>query len=322
MTRRTRNSTVEPTLPVSVEEAIAHLSNGSETLLNAKLAELTSLNQTELNLLTGSWATIETKRRRLIVSRLVELAEDNLELNFDAIFRYCLKDPDDEVRTQGIGGLWENEEASLIDSLIGLLEKDSSEKVQIAAATALGKYAILAECNKLGSRHAARIPQALLSVINDEDSPLELRRRALEAVAPLSLAEVKQAIAEAYESQYRRLRVSSVYAMGKSLDPDWLPVLLKEFAADDAELRCEAAVACGELEEEAAVPGLVKLVHDSDIDVQMAAIQALGKIGTDQAIARLKQCLNSDNDVVRQTAQQVLNELEARQDPLSFRLQG
>jgi len=159
---------MEPTLPVSPEDAIAHLANSSEPLLNARLTELTGLNQTELELLKGLWATIQAERRRQIVRRLVELAEDNLELNFDAIFKYCLKDRDDEVRTQAIEGLWENEEASQVELLINLLERDSSEKVQAAAALALGKFAILAEHDKLRSSYKTRLQQALLAVVIDK----------------------------------------------------------------------------------------------------------------------------------------------------------
>ena len=81
---------MEPTLPVSPEDAIAHLAS-SEPLLNARLTELTSLSQAHLEQMTELWTSIETERRRQIVSRLVEMAEDNLELNFDVIFKFLLK---------------------------------------------------------------------------------------------------------------------------------------------------------------------------------------------------------------------------------------
>ncbi|MBI2849423.1 MAG: HEAT repeat domain-containing protein [Chloroflexi bacterium] len=274
---------MEPTIPAAVKDAIAHLADSSEPLLNASLSELTSLNQAETELLKATWPDIETQRRRQIVHRLVELAEDNLELNFDSIFKYLLKDPDVEVRSQAIEGLWENEETSLIEPLINLLEKDSSEQVQSASALALGKFVLLAEHNKLRSGYRDRLQKVLLGIIDDKNRPIEVRRRALEATAPLSLLEVKEAITEAYQSLDPRLKVSSIHAMGKSLDSAWLPVLLKELTSPDAEMRYEACGACGEFEEAAAVPALAELVADSDADVRLAAIQALGKIGTTQA---------------------------------------
>jgi len=301
-----------------IEEIMADIGNSDNPLLNSQLTELSNLSSEELELFECSWATIEPERRRQIVYRLVELAKDNLGLNFDSIFKYCLKDRDDEVRSQAIEGLWENEEASLISPLVNLLEQDRSEKVQAASATALGKFAMLAEHNKLRSYHGFRIQEALLSVINDKAKPVEVRRRALEAVAPLSLSQVGIAILEAYQSHDSRLKVSSIYAMGKSCNPSWLPLLLKEIGSTDAEVRYEAAMACGELEEEEAVPCLTKLADDIDADVQLAAIQALGKIDSTQAKECLEQCLDNPNEAISQAAKQALLELETKETPLSF----
>ncbi len=299
-----------------IEKTIADIGNSDNPLLNSRLTELSNLSSEELELFERLWAAIEPARRRQIVYRLVELTEDNLTLHFDSIFKHCLKDRNDEVRSQAIEGLWESEETCLINPLINLLEQDRSEEVQAAAATALAKFAMLAEHNKLRSCHVSRIQEALLSVLNDKNKPVEVRRRALEAAAPLSLSQVRTAIMEAYQSHDSRLRVSSIYAMGKNCDPSWLPTLLKELGSTDAEIRYEAARACGELEEEAAVPYLTKLVNDIDADVQIAAIQTLGKIGNTQAKECLEQCLDNPNEAISQAARQALLETEAKEAPL------
>ena len=314
-----KNRAIEPGTPLSIEEIISDLANNDRPLLYSSLVELSNLGSQELGLFQQRWATTEPKRRCQIVHRLVELASDNVELNFDSIFKSCLKDEDADVRSKAIEGLWECEEPSLVDPLINLLAQDSSEKVQTAAASALGKFAILAEYQKLRSCHASRVCQALLTVMSDKNKPIEVRRRALESAATLSLPEVKQAIMETYQSDDRKLRVSSIYAMGKSCDLSWLPVLLKELTNSDAEIRYEAAGACGELEEEEAVPHLIKLINDSDSDVQLATVQALGKIGGAEANECLKQCLNNSSEAVRQLAEQSLQELEAEEDLFSFR---
>jgi len=301
-----------------IEEIMADIGNSDNPLLNSRLSELSILSSKELELFERSWSAIKPKRRRQTVYRLVELAENNLGLNFDSIFKYCLKDRDDEVRSKAIEGLWENEEASLIDHLVNLLEQDRSEEVQAAAATALGKFAMLAEHNKLRSCHVFRIQEALLSVINDKAKPIEVRCRALEAAAPLSLSQVRIAILQAYQSYDYRLRVSSIYAMGKNCDSFWLPILLKELGNANAEVRCEAASACGELEEEEAVPCLTKLADDIDTDVQISAIQALGKIDSTQARECLEQCLNNPNEAISQAAEQALLESETKEAPLPF----
>jgi len=167
-----------------IEETIADLGNNDNPLLTSRLVDLSNLNSEELRFFEQVWAAIESKQRRQIVHRLVELAEDNFELNFDSIFKDCLKDQDAEVRSKAIKGLWESEETSLINPLINLLEQDSSEKVQAVAATALGKFAMLAEHKKLRSGHAFKVCQALLTVIGDKSKLIEVRRRALEAAAP------------------------------------------------------------------------------------------------------------------------------------------
>ncbi len=305
-------------MALPIEETIVELGNSDKPLLNSILTELSNLSSEELEFFKRAWAAIEPERRRQITHRLVELVEDNLELNFDSIFKHCLKDQDAEVRSKAIEGLWENEEASLISPLIDLLEQDSLEAVQAAAAIALGKFAMLAEHQKLRSCHLFKIQEALLGVISDKNKSVEVKRRALEAAAPLNLPPVKTAIMEAYQSHNSRLRISSIYAMGKNCDPSWLPVLLKELASADDEVRYEAAGACGELEEEAAVPHLIMLIDDPDADVQMAAIQALGKIGGTKAKECLEQCLDNISKAVRQAAEQALKKLEAEEAPLSF----
>lgn len=309
---------MEPNVSAPVQEAIQHITS-SETPLNTQLTELNGLSAAELSAFNKAWGAISAERRQQIMRRLSELAEDNLELNFDSIFKSGLKDTDAEVRSAAIEGLWENEETSLITPLIELLKNDTSEQVQTAAAIALAKFALLAENNKLRPEYKDRIGQALLAAAGDKNRPTEVRRRALEAAAPLSLPQVKQAIKQAYRSPDARLKVSSLYAMGKSFDPDWLPELLDELASPDAEMRYEACNACGELEAASAVPDIIELVDDSDSDVRLAAILALGKIGTPQARNCIKECLESSNDNIRETAEQAMSEMEAREDPLSFR---
>ncbi len=307
-------------MPLPIEETLVELANSDKPLLNAKLAELSNLPSQELEVFKHSWTAIEPKRRRQIVYRLVELAENNVELNFDSILKYCLNDPDDEVQSKAIEGLWENEETLLITPLTNLLKQGTSERVQATAAAALGKFAMLAEHQKIRSCHALKIQEALLAVISDKNKPVEVGRRALESAAPLSLPQVKTAIMEAYQSPDPKLIVSSIYAMGKNCDPSWLPILLKELASADAEIRYEAAKACGDLEEEKAVPCLIKLINDPDVDVRMVAIQALGKIGGTKAKECLEHCLNSANAAIHQTAKQVLSELEAKEASLPFRI--
>lgn len=313
---------MEPALPPSVEQTIAKLADPKKPLSDSWLTDLSGLNSAELKPLEQAWPTIELKRRRQIIYRLVELAENNFELDFDDIFKERLKDEDAGVRSKAIEGLWENEESSLIEPLIDLLEKDSSEEVQAAAATALGKFALLAELEKLRPNYREKVSRSLLAVIQDNSKPVEVKRRALEAAAPLTLPQMNKAIAEAYQSGDNKLRISALFAMGKSGNSSWMPILLKELTSTDDEIRYEAAGACGELGEEEAASYLCELVNDPDIEVRLAAIQALGKIGGPEAKGCLEKCLNHSDEVIQGAAGQALSHLEAEEDPLFSQIEN
>jgi HEAT repeat protein len=301
-------------VPANIRENIDGLSNTDQPIQSAALADLSNISNADLTYFAQIWNGIGTERRRNIVNRLVELAEENFELNFDSIFKNCLKDADADVRVKGIEGLWENEETTLIIPFIRMLNEDTSELVQAAAAKALSKYAMLAELKKLGSSSSTRVSQALVSILIDKSKPIEVWRRALEASAPLSVPEVKAAINEAYRSSNSKVRNSAIFAMGRNCDSTWLPILIKELSNPDADTRYEAAGACGEVCDDEAVPHLIKLTQDKDIEVLQAAIIALGKIGGNKAKLHLLKLKNSQDELVSEAAEQALRQIEAEQD--------
>lgn len=308
---------MESDLPSPVEEIISDLSKTDLPLLNSSLTGLSNIDSEGLEIFKRYWTTIELKRRRQIVSRLVELAEDDCTLDFSNIFKHCLKDKDEDVLSKAIEGLWENEEPSLIDPFISMLEQDNSVKVQTAASIALGKFTMLAELRKLRSDHLYKLQEVLLSIIRDNNRHIDVRSRALEAISPLSLPQVKTIINDSYQSNDYRLKISSIYAMGKNCDPSWLSILLDELNNPDTEIRYEAVCACGELEEEETVPSIIELINDPDIDIRMAAIQALGKIGGTKAKNCLEHCLNNSSEVIRQAAEAALKDMDVK-DTLYF----
>lgn len=301
---------------MSIEETLTRLSDSD--LSDSDLAELSGLDTEQLALFEQTWAKIETEQRRRIVGHLVKLADENIGLNFNVIFKSRLTDPDADVRRQAIEGLWECEEPSLVPLLIDLLENDSSEMVQTEAAAALGRFAMLAEHGKLDENITTSLGLALLSTISNENKPVDIRCCALEAVAPLSLPQVNSAISENYHADDDSLNLSSICAMGISCDPSWLPILLEELTNSDAERRRVAAAALGELEEEDAVPRLAELIYDDDTDVQIAAIQALGEIGGAEARECLELCMDDEEETIRLAAEQALDKMGGKEDLQSF----
>ncbi|MCJ7769079.1 MAG: HEAT repeat domain-containing protein, partial [Dehalococcoidales bacterium] len=254
MKRKMKMNSIMEDAILPIEQIINDLVDNNQPILNARLADLSDLNIQQLKLLEDACQSIDVKRRRQIIHRLFELAEDDVCLNFDGIFKHRLRDEDEEVRCIAIEGLWENEEASLIEPLINLMDQDSSHKVQASAALALGRFAMLVEYHKISKDYRHRLSQSLLAILTDSSKSIDVRCRTLEAVAPLSLPQVKQAINDSYNNGDPLLKVSAIYAMGKNCNPYWLPILLSELTASDSEVRYEAAVACGEMGEQEAVP--------------------------------------------------------------------
>jgi HEAT repeat protein len=297
-----------------VKDIIKEMADTEKPLVNTHLADLSQLSGANVKEFAQVWKTIELKRRREIINRLTELSTDSVELNFDNVFINCLTDPDEDVRSEAIDGLWENEEPSLIPVLIGLVNKDPSEKVQANAALALGRFALMAELRSISSRYGVQVAQVLLTVTGDKDKGIEVRRRALEAVAPISTEQVKTAIKTAYESLDERLSISAVYAMGKNCDLKWLPFLLKELKNPDAEMRYEAVTALGEIGDEDILQYLLPVATDTDIDVQLAVIQALGKIGGNEAKQFLQKHVKDENEAIQDAVEQALNEMSIQDD--------
>jgi HEAT repeat protein len=316
---RKEGSPIEPT--ATLEEIVAHLTDCEQPLSNVHLAGLNDLKVDELFLLEQNWPLLNTERRRQIVSRLIELSEDNTRLNFDALLKSLLNDCDATIRRLAIEGLWENTEPSLVRQLAEILEGDDDTEVRAAAATALGRFATIAALDELRPDATDRMRQVLLDALG-EKNPTEVRRRALEAVSPLNLESLNESIKEAYISQDVRFKSSAIYAMGTSCNPIWLPILIAELESDKAETRYEAANACGELAEPDAVPYLIKLIDDRDTEVQLKAVQVLGKIGGGIARKALKQCLEDHEGTKHQVAAEALAELEADENGLSFSFDG
>jgi HEAT repeat protein len=300
---------------------IAEIFDSSKPVANSKLVYLSDLNSEELNFLEEIWANADAARRHQVISQLVHLSEVDFRLNFSGVFVFCLSDPDETIRTQAISGLDGEENYLLITPLLRALKEENSAKVRAAAATALGKFALLGELGKLPTHYKNKIYTALLEVLENKAEAAGVRRRALEAVSPFNLPRVKELIKQAYHTDDVKLKSSAIYAMGRNCDSAWLTTLMTELKSNEAEIRYEAANACGELGAEEAVPHLLKLIKDEDYQVQEAAIRALGQIGGEQAKQALNKLAKNPQPGICQAAKSALEEIHFCEDPLLFQPQ-
>lgn len=303
---------------MTLQDFLADLDSEDKPLKYSRLLQVSGLSSEETDEFKPAWASAHPTRRREIVDKLVELCEDNLELDFTRVFSVCLEDSDDDVREKAARGLWECDDRSIIPPLIGLLSDDPSPKVRAAVSTSLGRFAAMAQNGKLLARDGDRIQEALIAVIDRQDEELEVKRRAIEAVASFNLPDVDQIIRNAYTSGDLKLMQSSIYAMGQSFNSQWLSDVLREIDHEDASIRYEVASACGKLGDESTAPDLIRLLQDEDLHVQLAAASSLGDVGGQLARRALYQCLKIGDEALVDSARQALAQIEFSDDPLSL----
>lgn len=314
MNPKKNNDNPEPRGP-ELDDVLLELADSSKPLLIGHLPALSDLDRAAMQEFGAVWPGIAVEKRRQVMARLQEISETNVEFNFHSIFKYALADDDEIVRKAAVEGLWEDDEPSLIRSLIKLLTQDPSAGVREAAAVALRRFSILAEHQKISTDYRRILSQALLGVFNNLEEDLPVRRRALESVSPLSLAEVTQAIWAAYRHPEPALRASALYAMGQNCDILWMPTILRELESEDPDLCYEAVSAAGELGEMEALPPIVSMLRSSDVDLRLAAVMALGKIGGSEAKRALGTCLTDRSQAVRDAAEVALGEAEFFEEP-------
>ena len=303
---------------MSLDGCLEHISEADAPLNHQLLLELSDLAPAELSMFARAWYKVAIERRHSVLELLVGMAEENADLDFSALYKVCLKDQDHRVRKDAITGLWEFEDRSLIPLLVELLESDDSGEVRAEAAMALGKFATLAQDGKILSRDGELVRESLLKALLDESEWVDVGRRALEAVAPFNIPEVYQYIHRAYDSEDVKLKCSSLYAMGKTGESQWLPLIFRELKNSSPPIRYEAAHACGQLDDEEATPHLLPLLHDDDLQVQLAVIGALGEIGDQLAKRALIRCMKGGDPTLEDAAREALDNIKAMEDPLGF----
>ena len=307
---------------MTLPDLLTDLADAEKPVTYSGLLQLTDLPMEGLAELKTVWPKLSTERRREVVRKLVELADDNVEFDFSSIFKSCLSDDDDTIREMAAKGLWESEDRAMIRPLIKVVENDSCPEVRASAAISLKNFAGMAQNGKLLSRDGDRIRQALLGVVNSPTEDIEVRRRAIEAVASFNTSESNGAVREGYESDNPTLVQSAIYGMGLSSNPSWLPTVVDEMSNPLPVLRFEAATACGLLGDEGIVPHLLRLLRDDDAEVRLASIKALGLIGGPVAKNVLQQHLSDDDEAIEEAAREALIGLEFEDDPLGYPFGG
>jgi HEAT repeat protein len=297
-------------------QVLVEVCSSAELSDGASLHRLSGLSADDAVSLSQALPELSTSLRRRLLGRLVELAESDFEMDFGAVYRIALDDSDPDVRRTAIEGLWEDDDVRLIPHFVSRLLDDRSPDVRAAAATALGRFVLLGELEKIRPGPFGDAYRALLQCCRVEEVS-DVWRRALESLSFVSNQDVDSLIEAAYAATEQRKRVSAIFAMGRSGHERWNRYVERELFSPDPEMRYEGARACGELALTDAVADLEELTDDVDAEVREAAIGSLGQIGGDRARQVIERLSLSDDEATRTAAESALDELEFASGELS-----
>lgn len=257
----------------------------SESIISPEiLYGLSDITPEEVQGFKGVWTGLSSPYKHKLLAALTEASEADFELIYRNIAFIGIKDESSLVRAAAIDLMWEDETTETMQLLLNIIEQDESPNVRARALVALGKFILLGEYEEIPASLAVEAQELAIRLHKSTAQPLEVRRRALEALSNSSNKAKDKLIRDAYHSSEHLLKVSSVFAMGRTCDDKWEEILLDELDSSDNEMVYEAVRACGEIQLSASVRQLGELILGDDREIQVMAIWSLGEIGGKHAM--------------------------------------
>lgn len=250
---------------------------------------LSDMSAQDFEAFVASWPSWADLRRRAVARHMADITEDNYVVDFAPAFRVMLGDPLPAVRLAALDGLWDSSNLAVVDPIIELMQHDPDNQVRAASAATLGHYVLMGEWGQIKERVAGRIVEALLAQFQRDGDPNSVRRAVLESLGNAAHPAVPALIDQSYEGGDDEMRLSAVFAMGRTADRRWIPVIMDELSSDDVEMRLEAIRAAGNLGYSDPVDRLIDLLYDDDLETRLAVVAALGQIGSEAAHEALQE---------------------------------
>lgn len=262
-----------------------------------------------------------SREEKIEYLRRITTDEDRFFQNYDPVLERFLDDQDEEVRALSLAALWDYPREELIDRLFDIVHHDPSPEVRAKAVALLGRFIFEGadadydfswgpeEVETLPQEDFERVVRFVMDLIEDETTPLEMRRLAVEAISFLIEPEVINVIREAYEHPDPAMKTSALFAMGRNGNEIWTGILLKELESPVPEMQYEATRAAGEYCLREAAPTLMRLAESGDEDLALEAIWSLGKTGGPGVRDFLEDCTTSRNPDTGEIAKAALEEL-------------
>lgn len=279
----------------TLSKTLDFLHDETSILAEVDFTALSDLNQEGVRHFQHTWDQLSSNRREDLIRRLGEIAQERIELDFEAINRFALSDSIAAIRQMAIENLWECEEPELAKSFIESLSSDPDPGVRSAAASALGKFIYLGELERISSDLLRKSEDTLLTSVREDLSPV-VRDRALESLGYSSLSEVVYLIEDAYDSELDDTRIAALVAMRRSADDSWSEHVLSEVQNSNPAMRAEVVRAIGELEIQEGLDALLELLGDENLEVIRASIWALSELGGNEAREAISMMLEYAED--------------------------
>lgn len=270
----------------TLQRLLSGLHEGRD-LVDAEYSAFSDLNRNDARIVSEGWPAIPTATRATLLERALELADVNLELQFETLGKLTLSDPEAEVRERAVALLWESADKEVAETLARLATDDPGPGVRAAAAGGLQPFVEQYVGDRLPKGTGEAIVSALKQALRDSD--VEVRAKAIESVGPIAEEWAQESILDAYEGGDEPLRISAIRAMGYSGLTRWEEYLEEEFISGNEEMRFEAVVAAGNLGSPLLIEPLAELLNDEDPELVLAVIEAIGEIGGEDAIELLKE---------------------------------
>lgn len=260
-------------------------------------------------MITPDDLSIMTEEEKLEFLRRVSEAEDWQD-SFEPIYARLMDDESPRVREEAIAALWDVADVRHIEPLMDKAENDPATEVRGRAVSVLGIY-IYEAVDGAGLDHGRylAVRHFLLETARDPDEEPAVRRMAVEALSFDADEEVHDLIEWAYQHPALDMRMSAIFAMGRSGSARWYDTILDELDSDETRLKIEAVNAAGEARLAEATPALRALTRHPDRKIQLPAIWALSHTGGPGALETLEMCSQSEDEEVRRTALSAIEEL-------------
>ncbi|PKN93035.1 MAG: hypothetical protein CVU44_11425 [Chloroflexi bacterium HGW-Chloroflexi-6] len=281
----------------SFQTVLAALSDESTAFPNRYLPLFSDLAPVDVSALISQWPGVTKKRKRTLLTKLVELYPSDTLLSFESLAAALLADPDEQIRVNALRLLTETQDTHLLPQLITLAENDPSEDVKVEAARVLGRFVELGELEEISAQALHKVEETLLRVVRSETEKADIQRAALESISFSSRPEVDTLIQNAFTKHDPKWLASALCAMGRSASAHWEEDILSMLDDPNDEVRCAAVRAAGELRLDSARQFLLDMLEEEEDDETfLAGIWALSQIGGEEVRITLQNMLDQTED--------------------------